>query len=53
MEMETPKNINQLRSLQERLQSITRLISQLADFYHPFTHLLHKNVPFKWDHKCE
>lgn len=53
MEMESPKNINQLRSLQGRIQSIKRFISQLADWCHPFTHLLHKNVPFKWDNKCE
>lgn len=53
MEMESPRNISQLRSLQGRLQSIRRFVSQLADRCHPFTHLLHKNIPFKWDQKCE
>lgn len=53
IEMPPPKNINQLRSLQGRLQSIRRFISQLADKSHPFNHLLHKNVSFKWDHNCE
>jgi len=53
MEMSPPKNLSQLRSLQGKLQSIRRFISQLADKCHPFTHLLHKNVPFKWDDMCE
>lgn len=53
MEMPPPKNISTLRSLQGRLQSIKRFISQLADRCHPFNHLLHKNVPFKWDEQCE
>lgn len=53
MEMPLPKNIYQLWSLQGRLQSIMRFISQLAQKSHPFNHLLHKNVSFKWDHECE
>lgn len=53
MEMESPKNISQLRSLQGRLQSIRRFVSQLVARCLPFTHLLHKNVPFKWDLTCE
>lgn len=48
-----PKNISQLRSLQGRFQSIRRFIKQLANKTHPFNHLLHKNVSFKWDEKCE
>lgn len=50
--MTPPKNINQLRSLQGRLQSIRRFIAQLADKSLPFNHLLHKNVPFRWETKC-
>jgi len=53
MEMPPPKNLTQLRSLQGKLQSIRRLISQLADKCHPFSYLLHKNVPFKWNESCE
>lgn len=39
MEMESPRNTSQLCSLQRRLQSIRRFVSQLADRFHPFTHL--------------
>lgn len=53
MEIPPPKNIIQLRSLQVRIQSIRRFISQLANKSHPFNHLLHKNFLFKWDQGCE
>lgn len=53
MEMHPLKNISQLRSLQGRFQSIIIFIAQLADKTHSFNHLLHKNVSFKWDEKCE
>lgn len=42
MEMASPQNISQVRSLQGRLQSIRRFVAQLADKCQPFTHLLHK-----------
>lgn len=51
MEMPPPRNI-QLRSLQGQLQSIRKFIAQLADKYLPFTHLLYKNVPFRWEDRC-
>lgn len=53
MDMPPPQNISQLRSLQGCLQSIKRFIAQLADKSLPFTHLLHKNVPFKWEENYE
>jgi len=40
VEMPPPKNLKALRSLQVRLQSIRRFISQLADKCQPFQHLL-------------
>ena len=36
MDMPPPRNISQMRSLQGRLQSIRRFISQLADRSQPF-----------------
>lgn len=53
MEMVSPKNISQLRSLQGRLQSIRRFVAQLVDKCQPFNHLLYKHVNSKWDHQCE
>jgi hypothetical protein len=53
MDMPPPRNISQLKSLQGHLQSIRSFIAQLANKSLPFTHLLHKNVPFKWEEKCE
>lgn len=53
LEMQPPRNIIQLRSLQGRLQSIRRFIAQLADKCNPFQHLLHKNIKFKWDDNCQ
>lgn len=48
-----PRNIHQLRSLQGKIQSICSFITQLADKRQPFQHLLHRNVSFRWDDKCE
>ncbi|KAH9302506.1 hypothetical protein KI387_014089, partial [Taxus chinensis] len=43
LEMPPPSNLKQLRSLQGRLQSVRRFISQLSDHCQPFHHLLRKN----------
>ena len=51
--MQPPKNLSQLHSLQGRLQSVSRFISQLAEKCVPFTHLLHKDIIFKWDDQCQ
>lgn len=53
MEILPPKNISQMRSLQGRLQSIRRFISQLADKAQPFTKVLRKGIIYKWDQQCE
>jgi hypothetical protein len=53
IDMLTPRNINQLQSLQGWLQSIKIFIAHLANKSFPFTHLLHKNVPFKWEENFE
>ncbi|GLJ56018.1 hypothetical protein SUGI_1202730 [Cryptomeria japonica] len=53
MDMPPPWNISQLRTLQGWLQSIQRFIAQLADKRHPFTQLLHKNIRFQWDARCQ
>ena len=51
--MQPLKNLSQLHSqlhsLQGRIQSVYHFISQLAKKCVPFTHLLHKDIIFKWD----
>ena len=51
--MPPPRTLKQLRSLQGKLQSVRRFISQLADKCQPFTHLLCKDTSFKWDPICQ
>ena len=53
MDMPPPKNISQMRSLQGRLQSIRRLISQLADRAQPFDKNLHKGVKCVWNEEYQ
>lgn len=53
MDMEIPKNIIQMRSLQGKIQSIRMFISQLAEKCHSFTRLLHKDTIFMWDEECD
>ena len=52
MDMPPPRTLRHLRSLQGKLQSIQRFISQLADKCQPFTHLLKKDQNFRWDPAC-
>lgn len=52
-EMPPLRTLKQLRSLQGKLQSVRRFISQLADKCQPFTHLLCKDTSFKWDPICQ
>lgn len=42
-----------MEGLKGRLQSIRIFIAQLADQIHPFSHLLHKGITYKWDEKCD
>jgi len=49
----TLRNLKQLSSLQGKINSIRRFISQLEDKCRPFTHLLKKDVKFVWDEKYQ
>ena len=51
--MPPPKNLKELRSLQGRMQSIRRFISNLAMRCEPFNHLLRKGVKFEWGPECQ
>ncbi|KAI5677330.1 hypothetical protein M9H77_08280 [Catharanthus roseus] len=50
--MPEPRTVNEVRSLQGRLAYLRRFISNLAGRCQPFTHLMRKRVPFKWDDAC-
>lgn len=51
--MPSPKTLKQLWSLQGKINSVRRFISQLGDKCMPFTHLLKKDVKFVWHEKCQ
>lgn len=51
--MPSPKNLKQLRSIQGKINSIRRFISQLGDKCRPFTHLPKKDVKIVWDEKYQ
>ena len=51
--MPPPTNLKELRSLQGRMQSIRRFISNLAMRCEPFNHLLRKGVKFEWGPECQ
>lgn len=51
--MQPPKNLSQLCSIEGRVQSIQRFISHLVKKCVPFTHLLHKEIVFKWNNQCQ
>ena len=53
IDLAPPRNISQMRSLQGRLQSIRRFISQLADRAQPFNKNLHKGVKCIWNDECQ
>jgi len=48
-EMQPPRNLKKLISLQGRLAYIRRFISNLSGRYQPFTKLMKKGVSFIWD----
>ncbi|XP_019106235.1 uncharacterized mitochondrial protein AtMg00860-like [Beta vulgaris subsp. vulgaris] len=52
-EMPEPKNLKELHGLQGRFAYIRRFISNLAGRCHPFSHLMKKDSPFKWDDSCK
>ncbi|KAF3679836.1 hypothetical protein FXO37_03637 [Capsicum annuum] len=47
--MPEPQNIHELKSLEGRITYFRRFISNLAGKYQPFSHLMKKDTPFKWD----
>ena len=42
-------NLNQLRSLQGKIQAVRRFICQLIDKITPMSHFVKNEVEFKWD----
>ncbi|XP_070017414.1 uncharacterized mitochondrial protein AtMg00860-like [Nicotiana sylvestris] len=52
LKMIKPRNIHELKSLQGKLAYLRRFISNLAGRYQPFSRLMKKGVPFKWDQAC-
>ena len=52
-EMQPPRNLRELRGLQERLAYIQRFISNLSGRCQPFTKLMKKGVSFIWDDACQ
>ena len=52
IEMSPLKNLKKLRSLQGKIQAIRIFICQLTDKIAPMSHLLKKEVEFKWDIRC-
>jgi len=52
-EMYPPTNLKQLRSLQGKIQAVRRFICQLIDKIAPMSHLIKKEVVFKWDTRCQ
>ncbi|KAG9444925.1 hypothetical protein H6P81_016265 [Aristolochia fimbriata] len=50
--MPEPRNVSELKSLQGHLAYIRRFISNLAGRSQPFSRLLKKDTPFKWDESC-
>jgi len=40
-------------SLQEKIQAIKKLISQLVDKFQPFIYLLIKDTVFHWNEECQ
>ena len=50
--MPEPRNIHELKSLQGKLAYIRRFISNLVGRCQPFSRLMKKDVPFKWDEAC-
>lgn len=53
IKMPTPKNISELKKLQEKLAYICRFISNLLGHCQPFSRLTKKGVSFVWDQACQ
>ena len=53
IDISPPTTLKELHSLQGRMQSIRRFISNLAMRCEPFNHLLRKGVKFEWGPECQ
>ena len=51
--MHPPKNLKELRGLQDRFAYIRRFIVNLSGRCQPFTRLMKKGVSFVWDQTCQ
>ncbi|XP_070039291.1 uncharacterized protein [Nicotiana tomentosiformis] len=52
LKMPEHRDIHELKSLQRNLAYLRRFISNLYGRCQPFSRLMKKGVPFKWDHAC-
>jgi len=52
-DMQPPKNLKELRGLQDRLAYICKFIVNLSGRCQPFTRLMKKGVSFVWDDACQ
>ena len=50
--MQLPKNLEELRVLQDKLAHIRRFIANLSGHCQPFTWLMKKGVSLVWDKAC-
>ena len=53
LEMQPPKTEKGVRSFLGKIQFISRFIAKLTTTCEPLFRLLRKNVPFKWDDRCQ
>jgi hypothetical protein len=51
--MPPPENVHELKSLQGHSAYIRRFISNQSGRCKPFSRLMKKGVPFKWDQACQ
>ncbi|XP_057793051.1 uncharacterized protein LOC131009656 [Salvia miltiorrhiza] len=52
LKMPEPRNIHDLKSLQEKLAYLRRFISNLAGRCQPFSRIMKKGIPFEWNESC-
>jgi ribonuclease HI len=53
IQMPSPQNLKDLKSLQGKLAYIRRFISNLSGRIQPFSKLMKKGAPFVWDEQCQ
>ncbi|KAL0352302.1 UNVERIFIED_CONTAM: hypothetical protein Scaly_1618900 [Sesamum calycinum] len=53
LRMPKPRNIHELKNLQEKLAYLQRFVSNLAGHCQPFSRLMKEDVPFQWDEACD